>query len=133
FMGVMVLLITSQLLMGRDSFWLPNWLVRRSVSRSKLDKALHLLRPPARWIDRGVRPRLCALTGPRGAWCIALTCTLLGLSMPPMEIVPFSVNVVGLILATFGLSLIGRDGLLALAAFILTGLLAAGLTWYALG
>lgn len=132
FMGVMVLLVAGQMLVARPCFWLPGWLVRRSIARSKLDRALQFMRKPARWIDRGIKPRLQPLVGTTGSWSIALVCTLLGLSMPPMEVVPFSVNAVGAILVVFGLALIGRDGLLALAAFILTALLAATLGWYLL-
>lgn len=133
FMGVLTILVSTQLLLGRDSFWLPGWLLKRSFGRSKLEKALKFMRPPARFIDRGIRPRLQVLVGARGSWCIALICTLLGISMPPMEVVPFSVNVVGAILMVFGLALIGRDGLLALGALILTTLLVGFLIRYVLG
>jgi hypothetical protein len=129
FMGVMVLLISTQMLVGRDCFWLPRWLVRRAVSRSKMEKAVHFMRKPARWIDRWIRPRLCGMTGRYGAWSIALVCMLLGLSMPPMEVVPLSVNGVGVILMVFGLALIGRDGVFALAAFVLTVALAGALLY----
>lgn len=132
-MGVMVLLVSTQMLAGRSYFWLPAWLVRRSVSRSRLDKALGFMRRPARFIDRGLRPRMQPLVGPRGAWVIALVSTVLGLSMPPMEIVPFSVNGVGIILIVFGLALIGRDGLFALVAFLLTFALAGVLGYTLLG
>jgi len=38
-----------------------------------------------------------------------------------MELVPFSANAAGAALTVFGLSLIARDGVLALIAFVLTG------------
>jgi hypothetical protein len=40
--------------------------------------------------------------------------------MPVMELVPFSAFSAGFVLCLFGLSLIGRDGLLALIALSLT-------------
>jgi hypothetical protein len=124
-MGVLTLMIASQLLFGRSQFWLPGWLVRRKISQDKIAKALKFLRPPARFIDRGVGPRLQFLVGGMGARCIALVCVILAVSMPPMEVVPFSVNGVGAILMLFGLALIARDGVLALTAFLFTLLLSA--------
>ena len=38
--AVMVSLIAVQLLIGRKHFWLPKWLLKRSASRSKYDKAI---------------------------------------------------------------------------------------------
>ncbi len=52
---------------------------------------------------------------------VALTCLLIGLTMPPMELVPFSANGGGLALTLFGLALLAEDGLMALAAYLLTG------------
>jgi hypothetical protein len=50
-MAVLVLLIAGQLLFRREHFWLPHWLLKRSVAQDKLHKALTWLRPPARFID----------------------------------------------------------------------------------
>ena len=47
-----------------------------------------------------------------------------------MEVVPFSANGAGIVLTIFGLSLIARDGLLALIAFVLTGITAVGIALY---
>lgn len=119
-MAVLVLLVAVQLLLRRDEFWLPDWLLRRSVERKKVRKAVLWLRRPAGWVDRVLRPRLTALTGDTGAVAVAVSCILIALAMPPMEFVPFSANVAGAALTAFGLSLITRDGLLALAAFSFT-------------
>ena len=42
--------------------------------------------------------------------------------MPVMEVIPFSANAAGAALTAFGLSLIARDGLLALIAFTFTAI-----------
>lgn len=119
-MGVLTLLIASQLLLGSGQFWLPSWLTSRSVGRDKIDTALKFLRPPARFIDRGLKPRLEIVVGRAGTTCIALVCAILALSMPPMEVIPLTVNGVGIVLLLFGLALIARDGVLAIGAFSLT-------------
>jgi hypothetical protein len=119
-MGVFTMLIGVQLLSGRESFWLPGWLLRRSVGRNRLETALKWMRPPARFIDRFLRPRLAVLLHGAGNYAIALICTLMAATMPFMEVVPFSVNGVGAALATFGVALIANDGLVALIAFTFT-------------
>jgi len=121
-MGGLVLIISGQLLARRDHIWLPQWLLKRSVPRSKLEKSLKWLRPPARFIDRLLRPRLRAfLCGPC-RYSIALICVLIAVFMPVMELVPFSASSAGAVLTCFGLSLIAHDGLLALVAFTLAGI-----------
>jgi hypothetical protein len=118
-MGVLVLLIAAQLLFARQCCWLPQWLLKRSVSRSRLDKMLQWLRPPARWIDRCLRPRLPLLVNGASTSVIAGVCILFAAAIPAMEVVPFSATVAGIALAVFGLSLVAHDGLLALLAFAL--------------
>ncbi|MCK0746027.1 exopolysaccharide biosynthesis protein [Chromohalobacter nigrandesensis] len=120
-MAILVLLVAGQLLIGRRTFWLPRWLLKRSVSRAKLDKAVAWMRKPARAIDRLLKPRLVWLTQRAGTYLVALFCFFIALAMPLMEVVPFSANGAGLALMMFGLSLMANDGLWALLALILTG------------
>jgi hypothetical protein len=121
-MGLLVLLIAGQMLFRRRYFWLPRWLLDRSVEREKFAKALKWLRPPARFIDRLIRPRLPVFIEGAAAYIIAITCVLIAASLPLMEFVPFSAHGAGLALTAFGLSLIARDGLLALIAFAVTAI-----------
>jgi len=118
--GVLVALIAVQLLLGRNDFWLPQWLMRRHVSHDKFCKAVHFLRAPARFIDRFLRPRLQFLTRSAGVYTVALICAVIALAMPPLELVPFSSSVAGAALAAFGLSLIAHDGVVGLIALSLT-------------
>ena len=129
--GVFVVLVTGQMLAGREHFWLPRWMLARSVSRHSLCKALKWLQRPARSIDRFLRPRLTALTERIGAYVIASVCFLIGAVMPAMEVVPLTANGAGAALTAFGLSLIAHDGLVAIIAFASTGV-TIGLTVYAL-
>jgi hypothetical protein len=116
-MSLLVLLIAVQMLCGREGFWLPRWLLNRSVQRGKVEKALGWLRPPARFIDRWLRPRLTALVQRAGAYVVAGVCILIAAGMPAMELVPFSATVAGVALAVFGLALVARDGVLALIGY----------------
>lgn len=118
--GVLILLIAGQLFFRRDHFWLPKWLLRRSLDQDKVHKAIRWLRPLARFIDRWLRPRLPSLIRGGSIYLISLTCASIAVVMPMMELVPFSAHGAGLALSAFGLALISRDGLLALIAFVVT-------------
>lgn len=119
-MAIFVLLTAGQLLFRRKHFWLPSWLLRRSVSRDRIGKLLKWLRPAGRFFDWFLRERLTFLTRDAGLYLIAVACIAVAVAMPVMEVVPFSANLGGAALTIFGLALIARDGALALAAFIFT-------------
>ena len=114
--GVLVVLIASQILMGRKHFWLPQWLLNRGVSCALFSRALRLLRPVARVVDRLLRPRLGFLVDNRAVYVVAVVCILVAVTMPPLELVPFAATAAGIAITSFGLALIGRDGLLTLIA-----------------
>lgn len=120
-MATLVVLVSVQLLAGRETFWLPGWLLKRSLSQQKFDKGINLMKKPARWIDGLLRVRLPWLTGYIGIRVTALVCLLIALAMPPMEFIPFSANGAGLALALLGLGLVARDGLVLLLGFVLFG------------
>ncbi len=115
--AVMVALIAGQLLCGRRHIWLPHWLLTRSLSRDKFERALRFLLPLARSVDRLVRPRLSLLTRGPALYANVLLCLLIALSMPPLEVVPFANSISGAALSALGLALFAHDGLLALLAF----------------
>jgi hypothetical protein len=119
-MGVFVLLTVGQMLFHRKHFWLPSRMLKLSIKQEKLCKLLAWLKPIARFVDRLLRPRLTPLVRGAGMYLIAFVCAAIALIMPAMELVPFSAYSAGFILSLFGLSLIGRDGLLALIALSIT-------------
>ncbi|SMP58857.1 Exopolysaccharide synthesis, ExoD, partial [Desulfonatronum zhilinae] len=101
-------------------FWLPFWLLQRSVAHNRLEKALKFSRPYARVIDRWLRPRLTILVRRTGTYFIALFCIFIAVGLPAMELVPFLATSAGVALTILGLSLVVRDGFLALLAYIFT-------------
>jgi hypothetical protein len=118
--AVLVLLLSTQLLWGRRSFWLPGWLLRKSIARSKMTKSIGWLERPAGFIDRFLRPRLSMFVEGFAVRVIAIVSLLISLAMPVMEVIPFSASGAGAALTAFGLGLIARDGLMALLALIFT-------------
>ena len=106
--------ISAQIVTGREELWLPQWLLKRSVKRTKLTKAIGWLRKPASWVDKLLHPRLGALVRGGASRVLAGVALALAVVMPITEIVPFSANIAGIILLTFGLAVIAEDGLMAL-------------------
>jgi hypothetical protein len=127
--ALITILISAQLLFGRDRVWLPRFLERLSVKAEKVQKAVRVARKPARMADRVVKPRLQALTEPVADRLVALACILLALAVPPLEFLPFVAFVPALAITAFGLALIARDGVLVLLAFAITAGAIGTLAW----
>ncbi|MDX9997489.1 MAG: exopolysaccharide biosynthesis protein [Phenylobacterium sp.] len=118
--ALIVFLVAGQLLIGRSSLWLPGFVLRRSVKAERLRQTVRLVEKPARVVDRMVRPRLEVLTGAVADRVVALVCVLLAMAVPPLEFLPFVAFIPSAAIATFGLGLLARDGLLVLVAFTIS-------------
>lgn len=119
-LGAFVILTSGQLLLGKDHFWLPKWLLERSADPAKLDKGMDWIQPVARFIDRWLKPRLKIVTGKLGIYAIAIACVLVGLLTPVMEFIPFSAQFAGAAITAFGLAIIAKDGLFAILGYLIT-------------
>lgn len=118
--GVLVLLVSGQILLRQDHVWLPDWVLRRSISKRTLEKGREKLERPARFVDRLVRPRLVWVVRGPGAHVLAFGCVVVALGFPFTEVVPFSANLGGGALALYALALIARDGVVGLVAHAVT-------------
>lgn len=118
--GLLVAIAALQLLVGRTYFWLPNFLLKRSVPHQRLEQTLNFMQPPARVMDRFLRRRLEFFTRSVVTRAIAAAALGVALVMPLLELIPFSANLAGIALSAFGVSLIARDGLFALISLIVT-------------
>ena len=112
-LGLTIALVSVQVLMGRSHMWFPNWLLRRKVNSEKLRNALTYLQGPANWIDRHTKPRLTFLVRPPFRILLQVTCLVCGLTMPFLELIPFSSSALGAAVTLFATALLVRDGLLA--------------------
>ena len=130
--SLLISLIAIQIILGRDTLWLPGFLRRREMKKQRLDNALSWLRQPAGWIDRISSERLTVLTQRPWIMLPASLCALMVLLAPAFETVPFSVSIAAGAVALFALGMVARDGIMVLVAllvFVLTGwLIVATLT-----
>lgn len=128
-LAAIIILVSAQIVFGREHLWLPGFVTRRSVSSDRVRRSVDKVRPVARWTDRWFHGRLKGLTkGPfvRGA---GLACALLALTVPPLEIVPLATTAPMGAIAMFGLALLVRDGLLMIAAYVLAIASSAAGVW----
>jgi hypothetical protein len=110
--GAPLLILGVQMMLGRDTVWLPRWLCRASVSREGFRQGLKRVLPWLEKAERLTRPRLSwAVTGPAerliGLAIVLLSCVLvlpvwLGNLAPAAAI------------AVLSLGLVQRDGVLVL-------------------
>ena len=116
--GILLVLIAVQMLLKKKHPWLPGWILNRSLRQDRFCRAIGWLQPVARFLDRLTRRRLTFFTGDTGLFLIGIACIILGGLMPFLEIIPFSSNAIGIPLSALGLSLVAKDGLYALLAFL---------------
>ncbi len=124
-MGALVALTTGQLLLRRQEFWLPRWILCREVPELRLQQALRFLRPVARVVDRLLKPRLFWLTEGWPVYMLALVCLVLALCTTPLELVPGANTTIGAALTAFALALLAHDGLLAVLGLLSCAVLVA--------
>ncbi|MGY6536719.1 MAG: exopolysaccharide biosynthesis protein [Pararhodobacter sp.] len=121
--GIIVALIVVQMLMGRDTLWLPARLSRQSIARSKMQKAVAFLRKPVAWLDRLMRPRLCWLADRPWIYVALLICLAIAVTTPVMELMPFVITIAATAIGFFAAGILMRDGLVVLIGYAFVGLL----------
>ncbi len=115
--GLIVGLIVVQMLMGRDTLWVPQGLARRGVSKSTMDKAVAFLRRPVGWLDRLMKPRMSWLTARPWSYLALLIVLMIAATTPVMELLPFAITIAAVAIGFFAAGLLMRDGLMILIGY----------------
>ncbi|WP_353979177.1 exopolysaccharide biosynthesis protein [Salinicola endophyticus] len=118
--GIFIALMAVQLVLGRRAPWLPRRLARRGISHARWHRIAARAKPWTRRIDRLLQPRLTWLLGSLTQRLLALLMTLLGLSMMPLELLPFAAALPALAIVVMALGLTAGDGLMMLAGLLIT-------------
>jgi hypothetical protein len=106
------------MVVGLRKIWLPEALLRRSISRERFRRAIGFLRWPAGIVDKMVRPRLTFLTDSPASRLLAVCCCMIAVTTPPLELVPLTSAIPAAIIAIFGLALTTHDGVMAIFALV---------------
>lgn len=122
-LGLPLLLVSLQLLVGAEKPWLPRRLARLEIQRADLRRIVERTRKALRRLERALRPRLEFVTASWAERLIGLGCV--ALSILVFLPIPFANLVPATGIMLFGFSMLERDGLMALAALGIVGLSAA--------
>jgi len=126
--ALVILLIAGQMALGRQTVWLPAFIRRRGVRRSRIHGIARRMQPVAAFADRYVGRRLVALVRRPFDLLLLVPSVVFALAMPLLEVVPLSSTILASAIFLLSLALTVRDGVLALVALVITaGMIAAAL------
>ena len=120
-LALLIASIAGQILLGKDHVWVPRFIERRPLSAAKLNRWAHRLEGAAARIDHWFKGRFTWLTRGLPVKIAAIMILVLCATVPPLEFLPFASSAPMLAIASFGLALLVRDGLLMLVASVLSG------------
>lgn len=119
--GFLLLLVAVQISAGMSAPWLPKTLLRRSIARADVERAVGRAVPLLRRLERWSRPRMSVFDsaiGMRGIGVILLTLSLaLIVAAPLVGQIPL-----GLAVCLVGLGLVERDGVVVFAGLTIGAL-----------
>jgi hypothetical protein len=113
------LIVSIQMVLGREELWLPRILSRRSFSRKALVSGFEKIKPQLALLEHFARPRLLVLTGRLatvliGVVILAMAIVLI-LPLPPGGNFPPA-----LACAILGMALVERDGVIVILGMAVT-------------
>jgi len=114
--GFLMVFISLQIVIGRSMPWLPQTVLKNSVGRNELAKAVDKAMPWVKWIERLAQPRFDVFSNPV-SWR-ALGVALLMISLALLFALPVVGQIpLGIALCLIGLGLVEHDGYLVVAGF----------------
>ncbi len=117
-MGIVICLVSVQMLVRKQHLWLPDWVLRRELKGETVCRAFQALYPVARWVDARTDRRLRVFLHRPFVYVPQILCVMSGALMPVLEFVPFSSSVLGVGVALLALGMLTRDGILLLVGLI---------------
>lgn len=116
--GLIIALISFEMLMSYSEVRLPRKLSKQTVKAKSVDKVLAKVEPFLRWLDRHTHNRMTGLFHRPLIYVPQIICLLSGLVMPFLEFIPFSSSVVASGVALLAFAMFTRDGLFFLLALL---------------
>ncbi len=123
FLGLALMLVSAQMIVGRRQPWLPAAIARAGARRKSVVRISRRLARWLRWLENLARPRLAIALSPTAERAIGLAvfflAFLIALPIPFFADTPLAAAVM-----VFALGLIERDGAMILLGFLLTAAIA---------
>ncbi|KQR56494.1 MULTISPECIES: exopolysaccharide biosynthesis protein [Brevundimonas] len=114
--GLIVILLAGQMLVGREEPWLPRWFLHLRCKGSWLKAMADFAETKLGWIDRLSRPRLRRFADGPGEKLAAVFMILATVTI----VMPLTNTIPSIALALLSVGLIQRDGLFVLAGCAVT-------------
>jgi len=114
--GLIVILLAGQMLVGREEPWLPRWFLNLRCRGSWLKAMADFAETKLGWIDRLSRPRLRRFADGPGEKLAAVFMILATVTI----VMPLTNTIPSIALALLSVGLIQRDGLFVLAGCAVT-------------
>lgn len=114
--GLIVILLAGQMLVGREEPWLPRWFLNLRCKGSWLKAMADFAETKLGWIDRLSRPRLRRFADEPGEKLAAVFMILATVTI----VMPLTNTIPSIALALLSVGLIQRDGLFVLAGCAVT-------------
>ena len=115
--GIILLIVSVQMVFGREDLWLPGILSKRTFPRKALVGAFEGLAPRLAWLERLMKPRLLFMTSKLGTILIGVVVLIMAvvliLPLPPGGNFPPA-----LACAVLGMGLVQRDGVVVLLGLV---------------
>ena len=128
--GVIIIVVAAQLLVGREEPWLPRWMLNLRARGAWLKAMADFAESKLSWVDRLSRPRLTRFASGAGEKLAATFMILATLTI----VLPMTNTIPSVALALLSVGLIQRDGLFVIGGaavatgwLTLLGAVAAGL------
>ena len=119
--GLLLLLVAVQITAGMSSPWLPKKLLRQSIARETVERAVSRAVPLLQRLERWSRPRMSVFESALGMRSMGVM--LLALALALIVAPPFFGQIpLGLAVSLIGLGLVERDGILVAIGLVLGGL-----------
>ena len=112
--GIVIVILAAQLLVGREEPWLPQWVLRLRARASWLKAMADFAEQRLGWIDRFSRPRLSTFASGAGEKLAALFMILATLTI----VLPMTNTIPSVALSLLAVGLIQRDGLFVIGGAI---------------
>ncbi|WP_299046465.1 exopolysaccharide biosynthesis protein [uncultured Tateyamaria sp.] len=118
FCGIMIAILSFELLLGFRKVRLPRKMRSRSIDADKLANALSRIEPVIHWVERRTRRRLSVLFHRPLVWIPQALCLATGLAMPFLEIIPFSASAAAIAVCFLVVAMLTADGLFFILALL---------------
>ena len=125
--GILLMLVSTELMFARGQIWLPPRLAARSVSREDFVRFASHAVPVLQRVEQFTQPRMTWLTGDWGIRVVGAICMLLAtiIALP----IPMGHFLPGTVICLLAIGLMESDGLLIATGFLAAAIVLGIITW----